>query len=388
MLQLAVIVRSRTSASAGVIVVVAGIVTACAFACSHDLDPYQTARRDTGAPPVDSAIDTGDDVPMVDTGDSTVLPDGNDGATDAPEEATDAGPPPPEVGCTVPGPPATVCIQTATFNLGAANTNVCPPSGCANEMPKVSVTVSRFHIDQHEVTVGQFRTWWNMSPRPWPVPNTTVIYSSGTKDLRWKNTWPSAPTVPSTGGDCFWKGATDGSNDDKPMNCVDWFSALAYCVHDGRRLLTEAEFELVASGGENRLFPWSAKDTEDDPVVPETVTCAHALHGTCSPATAPRDSTVWGRARWGTPSGEGVWNLAGSLAEWTMDGVLADWTTVAGAVDPITDPGTSTTAPRSVRGGSYLPLASKHDLRAAFRKSVNANTPDAQIGFRCAKRAP
>jgi formylglycine-generating enzyme len=367
-------VLERRAAQASAIFLAAA-ATALGFACSFAVDDFKRgdATVDTGRDTlaIDAAIDSFADMGL------DVKPDVRpDVDTNKPE--VDMGPPDPPPGCTTVGPPETVCIAAGEFNLGAVNTSVCPPSGCAPEMPKAAVKVSQFHIDKFEVTVKRFRAWWNMSPRPFPAAGA-VIFTSGTKDLRWRNTWPTTANEPPTSG-CTWLGASNAANDDKPISCVDWYTALAFCMSEGKRLPTEAEWELVASGGEERLYPWSDPDTEDGPIPLGEIDCPHVLQGSCNPLNTATNTTVWGRSRWG------VWNLAGSLSEWTLDAYASNWSGItAGSTDPITDPTTSTSLLRAARGGSFL--SKPETLRAAYRPpGTDVKTPDSQIGFRCAKR--
>lgn len=87
---------------------------------------------------------------------------------------------------------------------------------------------------------------------------------------------------------------------DYGLACLSWFQAFAFCIWDGGRLPTEAEWEYAASGGaEERAFPWG-----DDASVGSDV---------------PTSATRVGR----TPSTRGAFghdDLAGGVFEWVLDG--------------------------------------------------------------------
>lgn len=349
--------------------------TAWGVACSFATEEFRRGDAGTRDTAIDSTTESSGDSfvdTATDTTDTRPRPD-----TNKPE--VDVGPPEPTGACTTVGPSDTVCIPTTTFSLGAANPTACPPSGCPQEQPKTSVKVSQFHIDNFEVTVKRFRTWWNMSPRPFPGVNAPIFASSG-KELKWKNTWPSVPVEPPTTG-CNWLGASNDANDAKPINCVEWYTALAFCMSEGKRLPTEAEWELVASAGDDRLFPWSDPGSEDDPFKESDINCSHALRGACTPLNTAPNTTIWGRSKFGP------WNLSGGFSEWVLDLYTPNYAGVlAGTTDPVADPTTSTSSGRVTRGGSHVGTASP--MRAAARPgaAITGINPDSQIGFRCAKR--
>src|SRR5262249_32553261 len=75
---------------------------------------------------------------------------------------------------------------------------------------------------------------------------------------------------------------TPSGNENRPIVCIDWFEAPAFCGWDGGYLPTEAESMYAASGGSlQRAFPWSSPPTD------LTLDCAHANYGGASwPTTA------------------------------------------------------------------------------------------------------
>ncbi len=341
-----------------------GVMAACAVACSHPVEDFvQSGSVEAGS------------------ADALLTDSSWDGRTDS--NVADAGPPAPTGTCSSGGGPGgAVCMPGSnSVDLGAKNEAVCGAGGCSAEQPEVTVRLSSYWIDEHEVTVGRFRRWWNSSPRSWPDSSDTYFRTSS-RDFKWRSSWPSEANEPAKGAECTWLGGGAAGNDDKPINCVDWYTALAFCLSEGKRLPTEAEWEYAASAGQDRLFPWSAAATENDSIPAGEPTCGQALFGTCTPLTASSGSTIWGRTR------QGVWNMSGSLAEWVLDGYTSTWTFSNGTNDPFADPaGTSSTPLRLARGGSFKSSSAK-ELRAAARPTAgsSATAQDLTIGFRCAKR--
>lgn len=156
-----------------------------------------------------------------------------------------------------------------------------------------------------------------------------------------------------------------------PVTNVTWYGAQAYCQAIGRRLPTEAEWELAARGVEGRLYPWG------NTWIPENAATSRSPLG-AERQKGPVDSFPTGA----TP--EGVLNLAGNVEEW-----VADWydprfygRPEASLPDP-TGPATGTE--KVVRGGSWdlVPFFA----RAVHRRSLAPNNPTAAAGFRCAADA-
>jgi len=228
------------------------------------------------------------------------------------------------------------------------------------------VTISRpFYIDRAEVTVRDYEQC--VTQRMCSAAEHVAL------------TAESAGANPSPEITKFEEAASKKCNDnpsrkalDHPMNCVDFSQAENFCKWRGRRLLTEAEWELAARGTEGRAYPWGA----------DAPTCDRACYGKSGACKGPgeEEATCPSQKYKDDRTPLGVLDLGGGVAEWVSDGWSAS---PQGGVDPKGDP---TSQVRVVRGGSYL--GSVDRLSATFRDLKAPVTAFTDIGFRCAMDAP
>jgi formylglycine-generating enzyme required for sulfatase activity len=263
-----------------------------------------------------------------------------DGGMTPPDDspAEGASPDPTACGALRSGDTREVCFVIPTFTMGSDLPNL--GASFADHTPSHMVTLHSFVLDAYEVSTSRY---------------AACVTAGGC-------------TGAGSGTACAASAAAFGAAGDTPALCVTWGQASAYCEWDnGRRLPTEAEWELAARGTEQRTYPWG-----------ETFSCSLAIvggypGGPCSANTTP--GPVTGNAAGASP--EQVYNLAGNVAEW-----VADW---AGSypstlqTDP-TGPPSGTT--KIVRGGAFsspLPAAIAY-ARMAIDPSVAG-----AWGFRCAR---
>jgi len=242
-------------------------------------------------------------------------------------------------------------------------------------------SVSSFAMDKFEVTVGRFRNFVAAYPLNLPHPGDgKTAYMPG--DPGWDTAWPMPANAAelTDGLKCLngtWADPpTTAVIEQRPINCVSFYVAYAFCVWDGGRLPTEAEWNYAAAGGnQQRTYPWSSSPSDI------TITEAQAVFfDEVNPKYLPNpvgsksctsNLLVCGDGRWGHA------DLAGNAAEWTLDYFSAPYPTT-NCVDCWN---TSPQPSRSVRGGSY------GDVTIFLFSSVRSDqgpTDAAELnGFRC-----
>jgi formylglycine-generating enzyme required for sulfatase activity len=235
--------------------------------------------------------------------------------------------------------------------------------------------VSPFSLDAFEVTVGRFRTFvdaYSSMPAAGSGKNPR-----NPEDMGWDPAWNTH--LPATrdefrellasgcAGAATWTESAE-SNELLPITCVSWYWAQAFCIWDGGRLPTQAEWNFVAAGGpQERVYPWSIPPSND------LISPAHAVYETSGVSDVGQLPS--GRGRWGH------YDLAGNALEWVFD-VYEDCYRTPGQCNDCgyTSPDVPT---RTLRGGAYVDTADRVRVEVRFSNVDTTRYPD--YGIRCAR---
>ena len=270
------------------------------------------------------------------------------------------------------------------------------------ERPVHRARVGGFWIDEHPVTVAEFRrfvkvtghrTTAEAAPSAADFPDAdpeqlvpgSLVFRPTTGQVRlddYTQWWAWTP-----GAD--WRhpegpASTVNGRDRHPVTHVSLFDAQAAYAWAGKNLPTEAEWEFAARGGlEGARFAWG-----DEELV-------HHRHQANTwqgefPWQNLLDDGHLGTSPVGAfpPSQYGLLDITGNVWEWTLDPWTSDHSPSCCA--PVKPTAPSSPYPRRVvKGGSHL-CAPNYCLRyrPAARQGQTEDTSTAHLGFRCVLRSP
>lgn len=278
----------------------------------------------------------------------------------------------PQTSCPVPGARGCGLVDVAggTFTMGG------DASSRDGTVPQANITVGDFAMDAYEVTLGRFRAFLSVRDAALAgIRSRPIQYPDGTTIA-----WAGTALLPLSGGICNWT-SVPGAREDHPLHCIDWWSAQEFCVWDGGRLPTEAEWEYAARGrAVAGLTPGRAYAWGDS----EPVGCTLAQWNNCAGEDEARTRRVGS-----FPANGGIFDLTGNAWEWTADNYAAYSTAASTDVcvnrsnrrNPLCS--NSATGNRALRGGAYYNNGSL--LRSASRWGYPTTHRTAEVGFRCVR---
>ncbi|OSZ77055.1 sulfatase [Chitinophagaceae bacterium IBVUCB2] len=304
-----------------------------------------------------------------------------------------------------------VYIPGGNFLMGGDNNQAYN-----DEFPKHAVQVSPFWMDATEVTNAQFQKFvdatgyittaekkpdWEelkkqVEPGTAKPPDSVLTAASlvfkqtnGPVTLDDVSQWwvwqPGADWKHPQG-----KSSTNKGKENYPVVHISWFDAMAYCKWAGKRLPTEAEWELAARGGlPNNIYPWGNEHVNAGKAK------ANSWEGEFPYKNEKKDGFITAApAKQYAPNRYGLYDMAGNVWEWCADFYDAAYyatlenTTAVNPQGPVksNDPTEPYTIKRVLRGGSFLCNDSYcSGYRVARRMKSSPDTGLENTGFRCVR---
>lgn len=239
-------------------------------------------------------------------------------------------------------PEGMVLIPATEFMMG------CDPEhnngyGCpSDELPQHMVSLSAFAIDIYEVTNAQYAECVAAGACAAPI----VMASQAREDYYQNPEYANFPMIN-----------------------VKWDDAMAYCTFAGKRLPTEAEWELAARGTTPKAYAWG----DEAPDCSKANTYYDATMTACVGDTVAVGSYPEGASEFG------VMDMTGNVWEWVADSYIEGFYSVSPTENPLAEEPNQL---RTVRGGGWAGnwLAVRISSRAydlSFYSGLD-------LGFRCA----
>ncbi len=217
--------------------------------------------------------------------------------------------------------------------------------GARDEMPRHAVLLSSFAVDIHPVTNEQFVRFLTAMGGEKDGNNNDIIRL---RDSRIKR----------SGG----KLIIESGYTKHPVVGVTWYGATAYAKWVGKRLPTEAEWEVASYSGkkDGMIYP-TGEDIERSKANFFSSDTTSVMSYPCNEY--------------------GIYDMAGNVYEWCQDWYAYNYYDTS-MQEPENPQGPSQGVYRVLRGGCWKSL--KEDLRCSHRNRNNPGTVNGTYGFRCA----
>ncbi|XP_011313880.1 sulfatase-modifying factor 1 [Fopius arisanus] len=275
-----------------------------------------------------------------------------------------------------------ILIEGGVYSIGTDN----PILVVDGEGPKRRVVLDNFYMDKYEVSNRNFEIFVEATgyrTEAEKFGNSFVfegLLSEGVKEGIAEAVAQAPWWLPVVKADWRHPEGVDSTIQDRmdhPVIHVSWNDASAFCKWAGKRLPTEAEWEVACRGGLNeRLYPWGNK------LMPNHKHRINIWQG-----EFPHNNTAEDGYKGTAPineypsNGYGLHNMAGNVWEWT-----SDWWNTRHSKDQSNNPvGPSSGSDKVKKGGSYLCHESYcFRYRCAARSQNTPDTSAGNLGFRCA----
>ncbi len=230
-----------------------------------------------------------------------------------------------------------VVVKGGEFSRGSNEGN-------RDEMPLHQITLMSFALDIHPITNEQFVRFLGVMGGEKDSNNQDIIRLRESRINR-------------RGG----KISIESGYAKHPVVGVTWYGAVAYAKWIGKRLPTEAEWEIAARGGAvNSMYP-----------------CGDNVEKKLANFFSSDTTAVMSY----NPNGSGLFDMSGNVYEWCQDWYGYNYYETS-AQEPDNPKGPIQGVYRVLRGGCWKSL--KDDLRCSHRHRNNPGTVNRTYGFRCA----